>query len=178
MMIFAFVGCGALLICIVIIILINSNKKFNFINAKIEEAEKNIEIYLDKKYDLLRKIEPLVKKKVKKAEFFTDEVKSAKKADPLALNTVLDNSYHELLKIADDNDSFDSNSSIANILSSLKFNEIELSAAIKYFNDSSSTYNKFVSSFPSSFLAMIKKYKTKELFEKEKKEIYDILNEG
>ena len=55
-------------------------------------------------------------------------------------------------------------------------NEIELTAAIKFYNDGVVVFNKLISSFPSNILAFFKRYKKKEFYNNEKREIFDILN--
>ena len=57
------IGCAFLFLIIVIIIFRVFSKKFVFIEAKVDEAIKNIEMYLDKKFDLLTKMETLLSKK-------------------------------------------------------------------------------------------------------------------
>ena len=47
---------------------------------------------------------------------------------------------------------------------------------IKFYNDTVVDFNQLILSFPSSIIAFIKRYKKKEFYSNEKREIEDILN--
>ena len=57
-------GCVVLVALILLIIVIFHNK-FKFAIIKMDEAENNIDIYLDKKFDLLKRCKPIIKKELK-----------------------------------------------------------------------------------------------------------------
>ena len=49
--------------------------------------------------------------------------------------------------------------------------------AIKFYNDTVVDFNRLVASFPSKIVAFIKRYRKKEFYNNEKREMFEILNE-
>ena len=48
------------------------NNKFQLSIIKLEKGEEDIDIYLEKKYDLIVRVKALISKEIKKEEIFTD----------------------------------------------------------------------------------------------------------
>ena len=56
-------------------------------------------------------------------------------------------------------------------------NEEDLVASIKFYNDTVVDFNKLIVSFPSNIIRLIFRYKRKEFYNHEKREIYEILKD-
>ena len=150
--------------------------KFQLVNIKITEAENNIDILLEKKYDLIDRSKPIIKKDLKKEEFIEtlSEVKESC-LTPFEVNILLKDYYNQLFKEIDDNEKILKNNNLIEIIDSLNTNEVELSAAIKYYNDNVTILNELITKFPSNIIRLFFGYKKKEFYSLEKREVYEIL---
>ena len=161
---------------LLLIITIISNR-FRFAVIKIEKAEEDINIYLQKKKDLLEKTCPIIKKELKLEEFLneiddiTDDLNNFKK------NNYLKKLSNELYKTIDENEKLYKSDSLMSIINSLNDNEENIVGAIKFYNDTIVDYNKLIISFPTNMIALFKRYKKKEFYDNEKRETFEILNE-
>lgn len=166
------------IIALIIIVITIINNKFQFAIIKIEEAENNIDVLLHKKYDLLQRCCPIIIKELKLDDFLP-ELGNAKIDDinHFELNDLLKKSYDELFKTIDDNEKLLKSESLNTIMDDLDDNEIDLNAAVKFYNDAVVVFNKLVASFPSNVVGFFKRYKKKEFYSNEKREMYQILNE-
>ena len=164
-------------IAFLLILGIIGHNKFQFSIIKIEEAENNIDALLHKKLDLLNRAAPVVKKELK-LDVFLDELENNKdnSISLFELNDLLKRSSDDFFKVLDDNEKLFKSETLATIINDISTNEIELTAAIKFYNDAVIIFNKLVSSFPSNILAFLKRYKKKEFYSNEKKEMFEILN--
>ena len=151
-----------IVVCILLILILLGKIKFNFSIIKIEEAESNIEIYLEKKRNLLERAIPVLKKELKQDDF----LKSLDKLDKdvlnhFQINTLLHNAYLELLGIIDENEKLLKSKTITKIVRDLDSNEQNRIGSIKYYNDNVTNFNKLVNSFPTNIIAFFSKYKKK-----------------
>ena len=171
------IGCAILFLIIIIIIFRVSTNKLIFFEAKVDESLKNIEMYLDRKYDLFCKIEALLTKKKFNCSFFDNFDRNVKKANYFELKEDLDSVYDKLLLAVDENADIFSKKDIAKVLKDLRQNQIELNASIRYYNSSVTSYDHIVKGFPSNIVAFFKRYKYRDLFGSEIKKSYNILSE-
>ncbi len=165
-----------IVICILLILILLGKNKFNFSIIKIEEAESNIEIYLEKKRNLLERAIPILKKELKQDDF----LKSLDKLDKEVLNhfqtnALLHNAYLELLGIIDENEKLLKSKTIKKIIKDLDSNEQNRIGSVKYYNDNVTNFNKLVNSFPTSIIAFFCRYKNKDYYNDEEKEIDELL---
>ena len=172
---------GVVIFVALILIFVNIiYNKFQFAIIEMEEAENNIDVLLHKKLDLLRRASAIIKKELKMEEFL-DEINEETNVETnlslFELNVLLKKSYNTFFKVLDENEKLFKSETLANIICDINSNEIDLVAAIKFYNDRVIIFNKLVSSFPSCILAFFKRYKKKEFYNNEKKEIFDILND-
>ena len=99
------------------------NNRFQLTIIKIDKAEEDIDIYLDKKKDLLIRTRPIVKKELKIKEFledldnFDDTLNNFEKHNQLKII------YNELFKILDENEKLLKSDSLVKILEELNENE-------------------------------------------------------
>lgn len=159
-----------LLICTII------NNRFQLAIIKIEKAEEDIDIYLEKKRELLDRTRPVVSKELKIEGFLPELEQDFKTISNFDENDILKKCYNDLFKIIDDNDKLLKSESLTNILTNLNDNEEDIVGAIRFYNDTVISYNKLIVSFPSNVVGFFKRYKKKAFFNNEKREIFDILN--
>ena len=164
-------------IAFILFFIVMGHNKFQFAIIRMEEAENNIDVLLHKKLDLLDRAIPIVKKELK-MENFLDEIENSKdnNINLFELNNLLKNNSDSFYKILDENEKLFKSETLSSIINDMSNNEIELTAATKFYNDAVVIFNRLVSSFPSNILAFFKHYKKKEFYNNEKREIFDILN--
>ena len=153
------------------------NNKYQLTVIKIDKAEEDIDIYLDKKKGLLERTIPIIKKELKVKEFLKDIEKNNEELNNFDKHNLLKRLYNELFKIIDENEKLLKSDSLMKILEELNDNEEDIIGAIKYYNDSVVEFNQLVVSFPSNIIALFKRYKKLEFYNNEKREIFEILNQ-
>ncbi len=165
-------------VIILSIILITYKNKFSFAILKIDEAENNIDILLLKKLDLLERTAPIIKKELKIDEFLT-ELSGIPNANlnHFQLNEILRAEYNNLFKTLDENEKLFKSEALNRILRDLNDNEEAIIGSIKFYNDNVVIFNHLVSSFPSNIVALFHRYKRKDFYNDEDKEMYQILAE-
>ena len=165
-------------VAILLMIIVIINNKFKFAAIKIDEAESNIEIYLDRKKSLLDRVRPIINKELKIEDFLNElDGYDKEKLNHFKMNDLLTDCYDKFIKKIDENDKLLKSENIVNIINELNDNEIARVATIKFYNDSVVGFNKLVKSFPSNIFALFTKYKEKAFYNDEKKEMYEILKE-
>lgn len=173
----------AILVCVVIVIFLLLSiwkyyNKGNIILIKIKTAEKDIGDNLNKKKELLKESIPLLNEELHLDDFLIDfDSFFEKETDNFEINNFLDEAYNSFkVKIYDLEDDI-KNEKLCKNIKELKKCDIELSAVIKYYNDSCISFNNFIKRFPISILKFFFRYNKKTLYDNEKKEIFDILND-
>ncbi|MBR6949534.1 MAG: LemA family protein [Bacilli bacterium] len=166
----------AIVILLFIIIFVIYGNRFNFAIIKINEAESNLDILLNRKLDLLERTVPIIKKELKLEEFMA-ELNGINEANlnHFQLNEILKTEYDELFKTLDENEKLFKSESLNRILRDLNDNEEAIIGSIKFYNDNVVIFNQLVSSFPSKIVALFKRYKRKDFYNDENKEMYEIL---
>ena len=93
------------IICFLLLIFVIFKNKFNFAVIKIQEAEDNLSIYLDKEKDLIERAIPVIKKELKYDEYLSElNGYDKEKLNLFQLNKILSHSYNELMATIDDNE--------------------------------------------------------------------------
>ena len=170
-------GCSIILVLLIIIIIVYHNK-FQFVIIKIEEAENNIGVLLDKKRELLDRTRGIVKKELKLDEFLEElDDFEEKHLNHFQTNTWLKDSYYDLVKLLDENEKLYKSESLVSIIEELNDNEDMIVGSINYYNDNVVEFNKLVVSFPARIVAILFRYKRKDFHNNEKREMYQVLNE-
>ena len=165
------------LISILLIMIIIINNKFQFSIIKIDKAEEDISLYLDKKKELLDRCRPTIKKELKLENFLDELDESFDDVNNFSLHDTLKKCYNELFKTLDENEKLFKSESLVSILEDLNDNEEDIVGAIKFYNDTVVEFNQLIMSFPSNIIAFFRRFKKKEFYNNEKREIYEILNE-
>ena len=152
------------------------NNKFQLTIIKIDKAEEDIDIYLDKKKDLLERTKPIIKKELKLKKYMEEMKDIEDDMNNFDKHIALKNIYNNLFKTLDENEKLLKSESLVKILEDLNDNEEDIIGAIKFYNDSVVEFNQLVVSFPSNVIALIKRYKKLDFYNNEKREIFEILN--
>ncbi len=153
------------------------NNRFQLAIIKIDKAEEDIDLYLQKKKELLERAKPIIMKELKLKEFMTDLDEDRDELNHFEKHNLLKMVYNELFKAIDENDKLLKSESLLSILEDLNYNEENIVGSIKFYNDTVVEFNQLVVSFPSRIVAFLKRYHKKEFYNNEKREIFEILNE-
>lgn len=165
------------IMCFLALIFVIFKNRFNFAIIKIQEAEDNLSIYLDKEKDLIERSIPVIKKELKYDEYLSElDSYDKEKMNLFQLNKVLSHCYNELMSTIDDNEKLLKSDTINKILSELESNEEDRIGTIKFYNDSVVKYNKLVKSFPGNIVGLLCRYRKKDFYNDENKEIEEIIN--
>ena len=175
-MFYIIVGSITFIAFILLIIVIYYNK-FQFSIIKIDEAEENAEIFLNKKYELIKRIVPIIRKELKDKELVSEIDDDFESLNHFEFNDKLSKIDNILFKTLDDNEKLLKSEKIVNIINEFNDNEEDLVASIKFYNDTVVDFNKLIVSFPSNIIRLIFRYKRKEFYNHEKREIYEILKD-
>lgn len=164
-------------ISLLLLLFIICNNGFQLAIIKIDKAEEDIRLYLDKKKDLLLRAKQIIIKELKIESFLDELDESFDEYNNFKINSILKNCYNELFKITDENDKLMKSDTLLSILDELNVTEENIVGAIKFYNDTVVQYNKLIVSFPSRIVAFIKRYKKLEFYNNEKREIFEIMKE-
>lgn len=154
-----------------------SKQKFEDLEIQLDEAEKNMEIYLEKKMELLDRFIKHMKKKRIKREFPDVLTYKKEKMDQLKTHSELFDIYTEVIQFVDEQEEKINDEKSISLLDQLSDNEDDLIATIKYYNDKATDFNYLCYHFPTSLMRHFLKYQTLELYRNERRETFEILKE-
>ena len=112
-------------------IIISSNK-FQLVIIKIDKAEEDIELYLQKKKELLERSRTIIEKEVKKEVILEGLDQSLDGFNHFDIHNHLKSLYNELFKIIDEHEKLLKSDSLMGILEELNDNEENIIGAIKF----------------------------------------------
>ncbi len=170
--------CIIVIISLLLFIFVIIHNKFQLTIIKIDKAEEDISLYLQKKEQLLNRAKPIIVKELKKEELFPELDLIPVDANNFEAHAILKKVSNELFKTLDENEKLLKSKSLNNILEEFNDNEEDIVGAIKFYNDTVVEFNQLVASFPSKLVAFIKRYHKKEFYSNEKREMFEILNDN
>lgn len=165
------------IITLLLLIIVINNNKFQFSIIKIDKAEEDISIYLDKKKQLLNRARPIILKELKLDTFLENLDDNLDEMNNFQEYELLKNDYNKFFKTLDENEKLLKSENLLSILEDLNDNEEDIVGAIKFYNDTVVEFNKLLVSFPSNIIGFFKRYKRKDFYNDEKREIFEILND-
>ena len=168
-----YVICGIILFLILlfIIIFLHFKKNYDFYFLKVSEANNNIEIIIEKKIEILLKIAQIIDKdKIKELEEFKGKELTSHQCY-IELNSI----GNKLLKEADDEE-YESNKKLNNLINRFDDNECDLKGVLKYYNDNAVEINNYRHKFPSNIVGFFLHYKELDIYKIEKRESFAILS--
>ena len=165
-------------IAFILLIIVITYNRLQFSIIKIEEAEANIGIALNKKLELIRRAIPVIKDELKLKEFLEESNNTnTEELSNFELNNLLSEYSKKLFSTIDDNDKLYKSESLIKILNEYNNNEIDLVGTIKFYNDTVVDYNHLIISFPSNIIRHIFGYRKMEFYSHEKREVFEILRD-
>lgn len=170
-MIYLIIGLILLVILLLVINFLYYKNKFNFYFLKIEEANNNIELILEKKIEILLKIAKIIDKDMEKEleEFKKKEI--SKHQCYVELSSL----GNKLLKEADAEE-YESNKKLNNLIGRFDDNECDLKGSLKYYNDNAVEINNYIHKFPSNIVSLFSHFKELDIYKIEKRESFAILS--
>ena len=133
---------------------------------RINEAEANIDATLRKRFDLLNKSINVIRNNTEEKKPLEIIIKlRSKKLNNFELDRELYTAMNEFYGYIEKYPSLKTNELFMNINFGLAETESEIVAFRKYYNDIITDYNKMVKTFPSNFVGLCSKYKTKTYFD-------------
>lgn len=170
-MIYLIIGLVLLVILLLVINFLYYKNKFNFYFLKVEEANNNIELILEKKIEILLKIAKIIDKDMEKEleEFKKKEI--SKHQCYVELSSL----GNKLLKEADAEE-YESNKKISNLIERFDDNECDLKGVLKYYNDNAVEINNYIHKFPSNIVSLFSHFKELDIYKIEKRESFAILS--
>ena len=169
-MIYLILGLVLLVILLLVINFLYYKNKFNFYFLKVEEADNNIELILEKKIEILLKIAKIIDKDMEKEleEFKKKEI--SKHQCYIELSSL----GNKLLKEADAEE-YESNKKLNNLIGRFDDNECDLKGSLKYYNDNAVEINNYIHKFPSNIVSLFSHFKELDIYKIEKRESFAIL---
>ena len=170
-MIYLIIGLVFLVILLLVINFLYYKNKFNFYFIKVEEADNNIELILEKKIEILLKIAKIIDKDMEKEleEFKKKEI--SKHQCYIELSSL----GNKLLKEADAEE-YESNKRLNNLIGRFDDNECDLKGSLKYYNDNAVEINNYIHKFPSNIVSLFSHFKELDIYKIEKRESFAILS--
>lgn len=170
-MLYVICGIVLFLILLFIIIFLHFKKNYDFYFLKVSEANNNIEIIIEKKIEILLKIAQIIDKdKIKELEEFKGKELTSHQCY-IELNSI----GNKLLKEADDEE-YESNKKLNNLIDRFDDNECDLKGVLKYYNDNAVEINNYRHKFPSNIVGFFLHYKELDIYKIEKRESFAILS--
>lgn len=169
---------GAIVLIAIIIIIIKSFlNKSEIYTIKIDEANKNIDLLLEKKINILTKIKDKLKEHIE--ENFLEQLPKIKNQSlsSFELDVEIKKIQKELNEILEYNKKIILDDETNILLRNLEKTDIDLIACKNYYNDNCKIRNNIISKFPVNIIAKIKHYYTLEFYEIKKEEEFEILKE-
>lgn len=158
---------------------VSTYNRYQFIEIKITEAENNIDIFLQKKLDILSRAVPLLKEHLEDdIELFAKVLLlKSKKLTHFELYDDLKKYASKFYEIIDLHAKLEEVEPLIHLQVELEENEDNLEASTKYYNDNVIQFNHLVRLFPSNLVGIFCHYKEKTFYSQKKEEMFEILKE-
>jgi len=149
------------------IIYVNNYNKMQYLKTKIEQSENIIDESLRNKYDMIVKINSLIKKVIKDKKDYLKEYVNLKnhKISNFDLDRKLVEAMNVIYELQNDYSKLDDNDVLKELLHEIKTTDERLSAVKNYYNKNTSLCNELVRKFPSMVVAKIHRFKIKPFFD-------------
>lgn len=149
------------------IIYVNNYNKLQYLKTKIEQAENIIDESLRNKYDMIVKINTLIKKVIKDKKDYLKEYVNLKnhRISNFDLDRKLVEAMNVIYELQNDYAKLNDDIELKEILHEIKTTDEKLSAVKSYYNKNTSLCNELVRKFPSMIVAKIHGFKVKPFFD-------------
>ena len=149
MKILIIVGAAFFVLILIVFSIILSKKRMKREVLKIDEANNNINLYLEKKRKLLND----VIKVLDNEELSSFKDISFDVIDKIRMNEVLED-YYDKLKILLEDDDINKDKDLDKLLSDINDNNCNLYGSIKFYNDSINKYSLLKNKFPTKVVKL------------------------
>ena len=174
-MIIAIISGTIAVIALIILVIKIKSDKLNIYKIRIEEAEKEIQILLEKKLSLLGILQKKLSEESSEVEFnFLCDLNDVDD-DEFKLNTILNKAQKELKDFLDDKRSYIPDDEIKTLLDDLSKVDIECTATKNYYNDNVLLLNNKSKKFLNNIISKSKGIYRKELYNDPVEEEFEIL---
>lgn len=176
-MIFSIISATIAFIAILLLIIKIKNDKLNIYHIKIQEAEEEIQVLLEKKLSLLSDLQTKFSDSASEEEpkFLYNLEKSNETENEFKLNAILNKAYKELKDFIEDKRSYIPDDETKNALDDLYQIDIECKAVKNYYNDNCIILNNKIKKFPNNLISKFKGITKKELYNDPVEEEFEIL---
>lgn len=164
------------------IIIISGKRKVDILKVRLEEAQKNIDYFLEKKEETLEKVIPLIiasnKRKYGKKTILEDLIKNKNiKRDFIKKDIDLKENLKEFYTLLEEDEKLQQNKEIYDVYFDSVEIENDLNATKKYYNKIADKWENEFKKFPANSLKSSFGYKKIEQFNTKKEEWLEILKE-
>lgn len=174
----AIIGVIVGIIGIILIIVILEYNQYQWLIIKLNKGETNINMALEKKYNILLRYFDFLKNNININENDFEEYKLLNTKMPLQkFNKKIEAMNNLLSQYMDNNEKLLKNETIININKELLDVNVIINGCKKYYNDNLINYNHLCHAFPSNIIGKIFKYKEKDFLNEEKNEQLKILDD-
>lgn len=149
------------------IIYVNHYNKLQYLKTKIEQSENIIDDSLRAKYDMIVKINIIVKKVIKNKKEYLKEYVNLKnhKISNFDLDRKLVEAMNVIYELRNDFTNLEKEEEFNQLLREIKTTDERLSAVKNYYNKNTNSCNELIRKFPSMVIAKIHKFKIKPFFD-------------
>ena len=154
---------------LILIYMILEYNKFTRLRNKVKQSKSSIDVYLNKRFDLIPNLVECIKAYTKYEEKVLVEIAEKRamyaKSKDLSLGQELNDKIINLLVVNENNPNLKAVEQFSNLQKNLIKIESELQAARRIYNGDVTLYNSEAEAFPSMIIAKIFRFKSEELFE-------------
>ena len=159
-----------IILIILFIIFIIANiiyNKFQDYIIKINEVEGKIDETLRNKYDIILKINNIIKEKIKTKKEILDDIKELKNDEKSSFEIyrILAKSFNKIDFISKQYKEVRTSDEINKLFYEIDNMDESLNAYIKFYNENIIEYNKLIRKFPYNIIGIILKYDEKMFFD-------------
>lgn len=156
-----------IVIAILAIIYINNYNDLQYLKTKIEQAENVIDDALREKYDVILKINTIIKKELRGKKDYLKDINELK--DEKISNFEFDRKLIEyqstINELISDHKKLDNNKGITDQLYAIKGIDERLVSGKNYYNKNTTDSNHLIRKFPSNIIAKLLHYKVRPYFD-------------
>ena len=154
-----------IIIGLLTILYVNIYNNLAIYKTKIEKAENIIDEALRNKYDIIAKLNVLIKKEVTKKDYLKDYIElKDKKVSNFEIDRKLAEATNIILEVKNDHEKLN-NKEFNSLLKEIDVINETLASSKNYYNNNTSKLNQIIRKFPSNIIAKIHKYRIKPFFD-------------
>lgn len=164
-MLITFILILIIVIALTAILYVNIYNNLAIYKTKIEKAENIIDEALRNKYDIIAKLNVLIKKEVTKKDYLKEYIElKDKKVSNFEIDRKLTEATNIILEVKNDHEKLN-NKEFNSLLKEIDVINETLASSKNYYNNNTSKLNQIIRKFPSNIIAKIHKYRIKPFFD-------------